>query len=58
MSDILNEISENLQNGKAKIVVELVGKAIDEGLPPQRILDEGLLAGMGIIGTKFKANEI
>ncbi|MDR1133775.1 MAG: corrinoid protein, partial [Synergistaceae bacterium] len=39
-------------------VVELVGKAIDEGLPPQRILDEGLLAGMGIIGTKFKANEI
>ena len=58
MADILSEISENLQNGKAKVVVELVGKAIEQGLPPQRILDEGLLAGMGIIGTKFKANEI
>ncbi|MDR1515477.1 MAG: corrinoid protein [Synergistaceae bacterium] len=58
MADILNEISENLQNGKAKVVVELVGKAIEEGLPPQKILDEGLLAGMGVIGAKFKANEV
>ncbi|MDR0653151.1 MAG: corrinoid protein [Synergistaceae bacterium] len=58
MADILSEISENLQNGKAKVVAELVGKAIEQGLPPQKILDEGLLAGMGIIGTKFKANEI
>jgi corrinoid protein of di/trimethylamine methyltransferase len=58
MADILSEISENLQIGKAKVVVELVGRALDEGIPPQKILDEGLLAGMGIIGTKFKANEV
>jgi corrinoid protein of di/trimethylamine methyltransferase len=58
MADILSEISENLQIGKAKIVVELVGRALEEGIPPQKILDEGLLAGMGIIGTKFKANEV
>jgi corrinoid protein of di/trimethylamine methyltransferase len=58
MDDILSEISDNLQNGKAKVVAELVGKAIEQGLPPQKILDEGLLAGMGIIGTKFKTNEI
>ena len=58
MSDILSEISENLQNGKAKVVVELVGKAIEQGIPPQKILDDGLLAGMEIIGTKFKINEI
>jgi methanogenic corrinoid protein MtbC1 len=58
MSDILNEISENLQIGKAKVVVELVSRALADGLPPQKILDEGLLAGMGVIGTKFKANEV
>jgi corrinoid protein of di/trimethylamine methyltransferase len=58
MADILGEISENLQNGKAKVVAELVGKAIEQGIPPQKILDEGLLAGMGAIGAKFKANEI
>ncbi|GHS93581.1 corrinoid methyltransferase [Synergistales bacterium] len=58
MADILSEISENLQIGKAKVVVELVGRALEEGIPPQRILDEGLLAGMGIIGTKFKAGDV
>jgi len=43
---ILTDISENLQRGKAKIVKELVQQAIDEGMPVQQILDEGLLSGM------------
>ena len=55
---ILNEISENLQQGKAKIVKELVQKAIDEGIDCKNILEEGLLHGMGIIGGKFKNNEV
>jgi corrinoid protein of di/trimethylamine methyltransferase len=55
---ILNEISENLQQGKAKVVKELVQKAIDDGLDVKTILEDGLLAGMGIIGTKFKNNEV
>ncbi len=55
---IFNEISENLQKGKAKIVKELVQQAIDEGHSAQLILEEGLLSGMGIIGEKFKNNEI
>ena len=33
------EISENLQKGKAKIVKELVAKAIEEGLPAVQILN-------------------
>jgi len=55
---ILNEISQNLQQGKAKVVKELVQKAIDEGLDAKTILEEGLLSGMGIIGQKFKNNEV
>ena len=58
MSEILNDISTNLQSGRAKVVAELVQKALDDGLPPQQILDEGLLAGMGVIGEKFKNNEV
>ena len=54
----LQEISLQLQAGKAKIVKNLVQQAIDEGIPAQRILEEGLLAGMNIIGEKFKNNEI
>ena len=55
---ILNEISENLQRGKAKIVKELVAQAVEEGISPELILNEGLLAGMNIVGEKFKNNEI
>ena len=55
---ILAEISENLQKGKAKIVKELVQNALDEGFAPEQILNEGLLHGMGIVGEKFKNNEV
>jgi len=58
VADILGEISENLQNGKHVVVVELVKRAMDEGIPPQEILDGGLLAGMAVIGDKFKKNEV
>lgn len=56
--EILNNISELLQRGKAKDVKELVAKALDEQISPKDILTEGLIAGMGIIGRKFKSNEI
>ncbi len=55
---ILNEISEKLQQGKAKDVKALVQQAIDEGIPVKQILDEGLLSGMSVIGEKFKNNEV
>ena len=55
---VLTEISENLQRGKAKVVKELVQQAIDQGIPVQQILDEGLLDGMSVIGEKFKNNEV
>ncbi|MDD4296329.1 MAG: corrinoid protein [Ruminiclostridium sp.] len=55
---LLMEISENLQKGRAKVVRELVQKAIDEGIDVKAILEQGLLHGMDIIGDKFKKNEV
>jgi corrinoid protein of di/trimethylamine methyltransferase len=55
---LLMEISENLQKGRAKVVKELVQKAIDEGMDVNTILEQGLLHGMSIIGGKFKNNEV
>ena len=57
-NELLHEISENLQRGKAKAVKELVGQAIDAGISPDVILKDGLLSGMNVIGEKFKANEV
>jgi len=55
---IFDEISEGLQKGRVNLVKELVQKAVDQGAEAQEILDKGLLAGMNIIGEKFKKNEI
>ena len=55
---ITNEISEFLQKGRAKNVKTLVQQALDEGMDPKVILNEGLLSGMMIIGEKFKNNEV
>jgi len=55
---ICNEISEALQKGQAKVVKELVQKALDENVAAASILNDGLLAGMDIIGEKFKNNEV
>ena len=55
---ILQEISELLQKGSAKKVAALVEQALADGIPAQEILDNALLAGMDIIGEKFKNNEV
>ncbi len=54
----LQDISIKLQAGKAKDVKALVQQAIDEGIPAQKILEEGLISGMNIVGEKFKNNEV
>ena len=53
-----NEISELLQKGKAKDVTAAVQKALGLGAPPAEILDKGLIAGMSVIGGKFKRGEV
>lgn len=55
---LVQEISEYLQKGRAKNVKALVQQALDENMDPKEILNEGLLSGMMIIGTKFKNNEV
>lgn len=54
----LNEIAQKLQQGNAKAVKELVQQAIDAGIDAQDVLEQGLMAGLDVIGEKFKNNEI
>lgn len=54
----LEEISELMQRGRAKNVKVMAQELLDEGYDAQTILDKGLLVAMGIIGVKFKKNEI
>ncbi|MBQ4036900.1 MAG: corrinoid protein [Clostridia bacterium] len=54
----MKEIALEVINGKTKIVKALVQQALDEGIPAKTILEEGLLAGMAVVGEKFKNNEV
>lgn len=58
MKEIIRQIAEAVENGKAKLIKELVPQAIEEGCSAQEILGEGLLPGMGVIGDKFSKNEV
>nr|WP_206427355.1 corrinoid protein [Clostridium rectalis] len=57
MMDI-SEISKYVQRGRCKTVKTLVNQALEENMDVKIILNEGLIHGMGIIGEKFKRNEI
>jgi 5-methyltetrahydrofolate--homocysteine methyltransferase len=56
--EIIRELSESLQQGDARKVADLTRKAIDAGAGPRAILDDGLIAGMTVVGEKFKSHEI
>jgi len=54
----LEDIAANLMKGKANDVKALVEQALKEGEKPAKILNEGLLKGMSVIGERFKKNEV
>ena len=54
----LQAIADGLIKGQAQVVSDLVKKAVDEGVGPEEILTSGLIAGMNIIGARFKKNEV
>ncbi|MCL2085201.1 MAG: corrinoid protein [Oscillospiraceae bacterium] len=55
---IFEDIRAALQTGKLAEVKALTRQALDEGVEAKSILEDALLAGMGIIGQKFKMNEV
>ena len=56
--DTLEAIRENLIKGQAPKVKELTQAALDEGLDIKKILNEGLIAPMTVVGDNFKREEI
>ena len=58
MSELFGKMAESLIAGKVDDVVNLTKEAIDVGSSPQDILEQGLLAGMEVVGKRFKANEM
>ncbi|OGR24534.1 MAG: hypothetical protein A2277_09940 [Desulfobacterales bacterium RIFOXYA12_FULL_46_15] len=55
---ILNRILETLQTGDVKQIAKLIGQALDSGMTPEKVLSQGLIAGMDVVGQKFQTGEI
>ncbi|HOW44897.1 MAG TPA: corrinoid protein [Candidatus Aminicenantes bacterium] len=55
---ILNEISQRLEEGDDAAVPRLVGEALAGGLAAKAVLDDGLIAGMNVVGGRFRDREI
>jgi 5-methyltetrahydrofolate--homocysteine methyltransferase len=56
--EILQRIAQELELGEVDSVGSLTREAIAAGLAPKEILDHGLIAGMNVVGDKFREHEI
>ncbi|EHQ92208.1 corrinoid protein [Desulfosporosinus youngiae] len=56
--EILDGIRDAVVAGDALETKELCQRAIEEGCSASQILEEGLIAGMNVIGPRFKNNEV
>ncbi len=54
----LKALAEAIIKGDQNTAVEITKAAIDEGTAAKSVLDEGLIAGMDVIGARFKNNEV
>lgn len=57
MSEILKTIFDGIMEGKAGLVKSEVQRALDEGLNPGVILQEGMIAAMAEVGRLFEEGE-
>ena len=54
----LEALAEALIRGDRDTVASLTAQALEEGVGPKEVLEGGLVAGMSVIGQRFKANEV
>jgi 5-methyltetrahydrofolate--homocysteine methyltransferase len=55
--ELLQRISEELQKGNYQEMPQLVQEALNRNIPPSKILSDGLVAGMDVVGEKFRRDE-
>lgn len=54
----IQDLAAAVERGKKKQALPLLQQALDEGIDPQVILNDGLIAAMDVIGEKFSRNEV
>ena len=58
MDDILKRIAAGLEKGEDEEIGALTSEALEAGLPAATVLQDGLIAGMNVVGEQFRLKEI
>ena len=54
----LKALADAIIKGDQNTAVEITRSALEEGTPAESVLNEGLVAGMDVVGSRFKKNEV
>jgi len=54
---IVQELANAIIEGKRDAAADATKRALEAKLPAQQIISEGLIAGMSVVGDRFKRNE-
>jgi 5-methyltetrahydrofolate--homocysteine methyltransferase len=54
----LKALADAVINGDQNTAVEITKAALEEGTAAKSVLEEGLIAGMDVVGARFKKNEV
>jgi 5-methyltetrahydrofolate--homocysteine methyltransferase len=54
----LKALADAVIKGDQNTAVEITKAALEEGTPPKSVLNDGLIAGMDVVGARFKKNEV
>ncbi len=54
----LKALADAVIKGDQNTAVEITKVALEEGTPPKSVLNDGLIAGMDVVGARFKKNEV
>jgi 5-methyltetrahydrofolate--homocysteine methyltransferase len=54
----IESLKQSVINGKRKEVEPVVQELLVEGMNPKKIVEEGLVPAMAIVGERYKNNEI
>ncbi|MGM0445890.1 MAG: corrinoid protein [Bacillota bacterium] len=52
------QLAEAVIKGNMDSVVELTNEAVEEGIKPNEIIENGLIRGMNVVGKRFKAGDM
>lgn len=56
-ADILKQLADAVAEGDEELAVELTNKAVDAGMDPVQVINDGLTVGINIVGDRFEAGE-